>query len=242
MNKYLKMMAFAVLSVFSLTILSCSDDDSEDTTPIKLYVGDKTVVNDATNLESDNRFVATVTNDNNVVGSHVGETFIKVNGKKRIPVTVMGKFKTYDDPITDWGATQAQVKAKQKQGTLSEKSDNEILAYENAGHADLIAYFFKDGKLNAIITLVSTTWTSEFADYLLERYLMAPIERDNETYFVGMNALELSQASTMVLLQVYNAKYLSTYYTKNENNTKVKSRIPKSERNKIEKIIKVLNL
>lgn len=218
MNKkfFLYLMTSIMVIVFSFGLTACgSDDDKDDdidTTPITLYTGDKTFVKGATNIESENRFVALINSDNSVEGYHVGDTYLRVNGKSRIKVTVKGKFKTYDNPITEWGCSQSHVKSLQSQGTISSKSDGKYLIYENVGHADILAYSFENGKLESIVTMVSTIYTSEYASYMSERFFMIPYENDNDTYFIGVDALEVESANTLAMLQVYSTSYLSAVY------------------------------
>ena len=218
MNKkdLLKLWAIVMVAMLSVGFASCSSDDDDDsqidTSPITLYAGDKTMVQGATSVESENKFVVWVNEDKSVEGFHVGETFIKVNGKSRIPVTVKGKYNTYEAPVTEWGCNQAFVKSQQKQGTLSSKSDATSLIYDNVGRAERMLYSFENGKLKSVGTVVSTAYTSEFAGYMSERFFMLPYEKDNDTYFIGIDALEVEKAKTYAMLQVYNYKYLVAIY------------------------------
>jgi len=216
-RKNLLWSVFAIMMATTLSVgfASCSSDDDDkeiDTSPITLYAGNKTILEGANEVVSENSFIAFINNDKSIEGFHVGETFIKVNGKYRIPLTVKGKYNTHNDPVTNWGCSQSYVKSHQTQGTLSSKSTNEMLVYENVGHADLLGYSFENGKLNGIITMVKTAYTSEYAGYLAERYFMIPYETDDDTYFVGIDALETKDAKTFVMLEIYNATYLSTVY------------------------------
>lgn len=206
----------ATIALLSLGFVSCGSDDDDDdvnTSPITLYAGDKTAVSGATSIESENEFIVYIgKEDKSVNGFHVGEAFIKVNGKSRIPVTVKGKYHTYDEPVTEWGCSQSYVKSHQNQGTVSSKSDSKNLIFENVGHADVLMYSFEDGKLASIGAIVPTSYTSEFAGYMSERFLMIPYEKDNDTYFVGVDGLEIEKSNTFAMLQVYNYKYLIAVY------------------------------
>ena len=62
-------MALAIITVFSLTFISCGGDDDDDVVnkkPIMLYVGEETSVPETTNLESENNFVAFATSNNKI--------------------------------------------------------------------------------------------------------------------------------------------------------------------------------
>ena len=79
MKKYFCIIALAIITVFSLTFISCGGDDDDDVVnkkPIMLYVGEETRVPETTNLESENNFVAFATSNNKIKGFHVGETFV----------------------------------------------------------------------------------------------------------------------------------------------------------------------
>ena len=211
-------LTLSLISICSFIMVSCGggDDSSDidiDTTPITLYVGSKSKVNKANSLKSENEFVALVDNqEKSIKGYHVGTTFVKVNEKYRIPVTVKGSYNTYDDLITEWGCSQANIKSKQKQGTLSSKSSSDNLLYEKVGKADIIGYSFENGKLASIIAFVSTTYLNNYTNYIAERYFMLPYEKDAKTYFIGGDALTLDDSKTIVVLEVYNTKYLSCVY------------------------------
>lgn len=215
-ENYLHLLTIMMVAMLSVGFASCGgddDDDSIDTSPITLYAGDETSVNGASSIESENEFVVYIgKSDNSVNGFHVGNTFIKVNGKNRIPVTVKGKYHTYDDPVTEWGCSQDYVKSHQKQGTLNtSKSDSKSLIYENVGHADILMYNFENGKLKSIAVLVSTAYTSEYAGYLAERFLMIKLDNSSVDY-AGVDALDVDKAKTYVGLKIYSTSYLMGVY------------------------------
>lgn len=247
MKKYFSITALAIITVFSLTFISCGGDDDDDVVnkkPIMLYVGEETRVPETTNLESENNFVAFATSNNKIKGFHVGETFVKTDGNVRIPIIVNWKYKTHDDPVIEWGCSQEYVKSRHKQGTLSSNSDSKNLVYEKAGHADIIAYSFENDKLEAVVTFVSTKWTLEYCNYLVERFLVVPYNYENETYYVLIDALEKENAKTLISLGKYNSNYLSCIYTKYPVSSNAKARLPqrdKSNNTKIKEIAEYLN-
>lgn len=207
-----------ILAVMSLCTTACgSDDDDEkepsiDTSPISLLVEGQKTIQGADTISSSNKFVA-YGKGGTVYAWHVGETTLLVNGKNTIPITVRPLYHLYDDPILEWGCTKEYVKSHQKQGTLSTKSNDKILYYENAGAASFLAYSFENGKLKNVVAAVSTNHISQYVDFLTERFLMIPYYEGEETYFVGMDGLKTEDAKTVVMLQVYNIKYLAAIYT-----------------------------
>lgn len=209
-------MALCTVAFFSVSVMSCSssnddDDDGVSTAPITLKAGDKSTIAGAKTITSMNEFVAYITGNNEVTAFHVGETTLTVNDKKKIQLTVVPVYNLYDDPITKWGCDQSYVKSNQKQGTLT-KSDTNSLAYSDAGKSKGILYSFENGKLTSVGAVVSTTYTTEYANYLAERFFMIPYEHNNETYFVGIDGLEKAQANTVVILQVYDYLNLIAVY------------------------------
>lgn len=212
-----------LMSVALPTMVACGSDDEEekeqepeedmiDTTPISIFSDGTKSIAGADSIVSSNRFVV-YTKGNEIHGYHVGETEVLVNNKKTIQVTVLPKYSLYDDPICKWGCDMNYVKNNQKQGTLSSKSTTEMLVYENAGAASMLMYTFKNNKLSSVGAVVSTNHTSTYASYLAERYLMVPYYEGKDTYFVGIDALEVESANTAVIMQVYNIDYLITLYT-----------------------------
>lgn len=216
MNKkyLLHLIAIIMVTVLNVSLLSCgsdNDDDDIDITPISLIAGDDKTIQGADTISSSNRFVA-YGKGNVVHGWHVGEASLVVNGKKRVPIKVLPKYHLYDDPICNWGCDINYVKANQKQGVLSGKSTNTLLAYENAGAASILSYTFENGKLKSILAIVSTNHASQYGSYLAERYLMLPYYEGENTYFIGANGTDLDNATTAVIMQVYSISQLVTLY------------------------------
>lgn len=95
-----------------------------------------------------------------------------------------------------------------------------MLAYDNAGGATLLAYNFKNGKLNAVMAIISTNHTSTLASYLAERYLMLPMYQGEDAYFAGCDNIDVDSANTFVIMQLYSTKYWAVYYSQPNNTTR----------------------
>lgn len=240
---YLNAIMLVAMSNFVVTSCSSGDEDDDDgvsTSPITISAGDKTVITGAESITSLNEFVAYVNNDLSVTGYHVGETTLTVNQKKNIKITVSPKSTLYDDPVTKWGCDQSYVKSSQKQGSLSSKSDSKNLIYENVGKANaILMYTFDSGKMKSVGAVVSTAYTSEYATYLSERFLMLPYETAKDTYFIGVDALEKDKANTYVVLQVYDYKTLIAVYMSPSSVNKTRSEF--DLRNEVEKVKKEMS-
>lgn len=242
MKKTFRFVGLVMMAVLSYGMTACGGDDSNDdggidTTPISLSAGKDKSIQGADTISSSNRFVA-YGSKNVVHGWHVGEATLMVNGKKSIPISVLPNYYLYNDPVTEWGCSMDYVKKNQKQGTINSKSTSELLAYDNAGGATLLAYQFKDGKLAAIMALVSTNHSSALSNYLAERYLMIPYYEGDKEYFIGMDGLDIETAKTAVMLDLYNTNTWSVLYTKAEKSS-TRSGIISNETNKelIQKIM-----
>ena len=204
----------SLMTVVGLGLFSCSsssEDDGIDTTPITMYAGSDKTIEGADTISSLNKFVA-YGSKNKIHGWHVGETTVTVNGKKNIQVTIAPKYNLYEDPICEWGCSMDHVKKSQKQGSLNPKSTDEILAYNDAGGATLLAYFFKNGTLSSVMAIVASNHTTVIADYLSERYLILPLYQGKDTYFAGMDGLDEDHAKTMVLMQLHDVNEWDVYY------------------------------
>ena len=218
MKKSWSLPTIMMAAMLSVGFASCGSDGDDnnaggiDTSPISLYAGDKTTITGATDLESENEFVAYISSkDNSIVGYHVGETKVRVNGTKIVPVTVKGKYNLYDAPITEWGCNQSFIKSRQKQGTLSSKSNAEVLIYENAGKSSAMAYMFDNGALKGVGVVISTIYASELGSYFGERFLLLPIKSEDETLY-GIDGLDLATANTVVTVSVKSASSMLVIY------------------------------
>ena len=202
MKKEFRLVGLMLMAVVSLGLVACGSDgdgdkdDGVDTTPISLLAGKEKVIQGADTISTSNKFVAYATK-NTVHAWHVGEAALLVNGKKTISISVLPVYHLYDDPICEWGCDVNYVKNNQKQGTFSSKSTNDKLVYEDAGAATMLMYMFENNKLKGIGAVVSTNHT---------------YYKGSETYFIGADGIELKEAKTAIVLQVYNANYLMAAY------------------------------
>ncbi|MBR6926835.1 MAG: hypothetical protein IKH52_06490 [Bacteroidaceae bacterium] len=215
MKKVLYLAVVVLLSMSSSIVLtSCGDDDDGETSvstkDLTLYVGSKTNISGAKSIVPDNKFIALVDNNLEIEGWHVGSTSLLVNGNKKINLTVRGRYHFYDDPVTDWGTSMSNVKSKQKQGTLSNETQD-VLVYKNVGSAELLGYTFEKGKLKAALAQVKTSYTTSLIDYLNERYLILPEEVATYTY-MGADGLDKTTMKTLVMIEVQSASYIIVYY------------------------------
>ena len=212
-SKIVKWMACACIALPAMSLVSCSSDDDEEsinTSPITVYAGSTyNIEGDVNSAVSSNEFVAIV-EKNKVTGNHVGEAYVTVNSKHKIPVTVRPKYLIMDDPITDWGASKATIKQKQTQGTLKQDA-SDMLIYENCGDAEYMGYSFKNGKLAGIVVTIPMSKMTAYTNYLKERFAFIPEQFENYTFF-GFDAYTLEESTTVAALSIYDTQTLSCVY------------------------------
>lgn len=200
-----KKLFFTMLTlIMCLAFSACSGSDSDsgiNTSPMTIYAGDSVAISGANNIESADSFVV-FSKKNYVKGFHIGQTSVKVNGKYTIPVTVKGKSTFYGDPIMNWGCSEDYVKANQLQGTLSPQSTSKLLIYNNVGKSTNIVYGFNNGSLVYVGTLVEDVYSSDFFDYLLERFFLISEMDNGRMCFFGLNALKETKATIEDVLEV----------------------------------------
>lgn len=220
--------SFTLVTLLALVLVACNKNEKEeeeiviDTTPIRLYVGDEKSIEGAITITSENEFVANV-KDLKVYGYHVGTTTVEVNEKEKITVNVLSKNPFLcDDPICNWGCSKDYILENQKEGTFFEQTDAAV-TYKNAGCMTGLIYQFKDNKLNGIGAIISTQYSSQFMDYLLERFIMIPYYEGEKMLFMGADALKVGDANTIVYMEVLDLNYLAVVYAPNSQKSRAVS-------------------
>lgn len=164
--------SFILLFTFCvIPLISCENEKEEtfvdtEVNSIVLFVdGTKDLGIKGDFLTSDDRFVASVSEEGIVTANHVGTTIINSKTKK-IPTVVMGFYHLYDEPVLEWGCSPSTVKAKQKQGNISNVATaSNVLRYDNAGSTQAIGYTFEDGKLKSVGVILDLKYASTISDY-----------------------------------------------------------------------------
>lgn len=146
MKKILFLLAMLPMLVFT----ACSDDDenslSLDKSEISLYYEDeiKLIASDNVTWSSEDEFVAKVSSNGIVEGGHVGKTFIVAsNGAETVKcaVEVKPKYNTFVEPVLDFGANKADIKAKEKRELVTDNATS--LGYKDSKDGVAIIYTFK---------------------------------------------------------------------------------------------------
>lgn len=208
---------FCALTVlFSLTAVSCSDDDDNDTalelntTKVSLYQdGTKQMSvkdNRSVTWTVDDDFVAKVDDDGLLTALFVGETRVKATDSKGksayASVIVNPRYNTYKEPYVEWGASRSEVLSHD---TREVSSEDETLVVLNGGSdaAELVSYGFGESGLEAVIVIVKTSYSAEIMKFLGERY--QPLGVSDEIYM-------FTNGKVVVGLKVQTYKYLMLTY------------------------------
>lgn len=124
--------------------------------------------------KSSDTLVGKVSKDGNFTARKIGETTITAtaDGKTlQSKITVSPTSTLAAEPVTDWGATIAQIKTKEKRVLLSETTDNIFFKGENTKIA-ASGYVLENGKLTSSALLLTTTQAiaNEALTFYQERY------------------------------------------------------------------------
>lgn len=223
---------FYILLFLIPTVLfsACSDDDensklSLDKSEISLYYEDEVKLTATDNVEwsSEDEFVAKVSSNGVVEGGHVGKTFIVAsNGSEtaKCAVEVKAKYNTFVEPVLDFGASKADIKAKEKRELVTDNATS--LGYKDSKDGVAILYTFKNGKMNSCGFGLQYKYSDDILDFLLERYAPATMDKD-EYIFTFVNGMSGSwtmsvsvQLSSDIILVAYMPKDAASKSASNE--------------------------
>lgn len=227
MKKILFLLAMLPMLVFT----ACSDDDenslSLDKSEISLYYEDeiKLIASDNVTWSSEDEFVAKVSSNGIVEGGHVGKTFIVAsNGAETIKcaVEVKPKYNTFVEPVLDFGANKADIKAKEKRELVTDNATS--LGYKDSKDGVAIIYTFKNGKMNACGFGLQYKYTDDIMDFLLERYAPATMNNDKDM-FIFVNGMS-GKWDMMVALTVQSGMIQVMYAPKDATSKSISNEVP----------------
>ena len=146
-----------------------------------------------------------------MTAERVGETIIR-SGSKSFKVSVTGKYNTFKEPYTQWGASQSAVKSYMTGYTLF-KETNEVLYYTGLNKEMGYGYSFTNSALSSsyVILQMTSVTSDEMVAYLAERYVYVTMDEDD--YYFGFVTPD---KKTIVILQLQSNSgqlYYFVYYT-----------------------------
>lgn len=168
------------LSLAALTMVGCSKDDetklSLSTNNISLYSEntEQITASEQSTWESNDEFVATVSDNGIVTGEHVGKAIITAtgsNGEAQCQVEVKAQYNTYADPVFEFGASKSTIKSKEGR-TLDVEKEESLLFKPEKSAIQGVGYIFKNGKMTFIGVNVKLSSALEATKFLIERYLV----------------------------------------------------------------------
>ncbi|HEY5591822.1 MAG TPA: Ig-like domain-containing protein [Paludibacter sp.] len=122
---------------------------------------------------SDNPLIAEVNTEGLITAKRVGETKITVSGDFNgvCAVAVLPLFNIFKEPITTWGLSIDDIKAKESR-ILKTEIDGALL-YTGSINENYVMYMFdSNNKLSSCGVIVSPQYTSALASFLIERYVI----------------------------------------------------------------------
>lgn len=210
------------LLVVVAAFVACSKDDDSN---IKLNKTEIELLSDqiftieaesdgVLTFQSDNEYVATVSNVGVISAKRVGSAKITVSDGKhdgQVTVQVNPKHELYPQPILDFGMSRRDVIAKL--GTPIAETSDAIGYSDYSVKAPRVMYLFDDNdKLEATVVMVKTAYSSELGAFMAERY--AAVSYDDDTYSVLMaNGLNKDTITMLIGAKVYDTSYwMVTYF------------------------------
>jgi hypothetical protein len=123
---------------------------------------------------SSDTLVGKVSKDGNFTARKIGETTITATGDGKTlqsKITITPTSTLAAEPVTDWGATSTQIKAKEKRVLLSESAETIFFTGENS-KITASGYILTAGKLTSSALLLTTTQAvaTEAITFFMERY------------------------------------------------------------------------
>lgn len=125
---------------------------------------------------SDNSLIAEIDANGLIKGKRVGETTIKVSGNNfsgACKVTISPLYNTFKEPITSFGISKSEVKAKETRTLLSEVET--AMLFKGNTEEKYAMYVFENGKLTSSLIVLSSSYSSVLGSYIAERYVIVSL-------------------------------------------------------------------
>lgn len=241
-----KLRTLLLLSMVALTVAffsSCSsdDDDSSKFKDVTLTAGSSQMLNSGEDLtwKSENSFIAEVVNGE-IKAYRVGETKVASN-KGSFKIKVTPKYNYFEEPNINFGTSIKDVKKSMENYNLLLEDANS-LTYEGTNYAKLIMYMFKNNALEISYILTKSSYSTQVAKWMNERYVYATTTDD----YIGFVSVDKTTVILVTPRQFGNTWYYAIVYGKMEKESKsANSTLKKMPQNysvdKFEYIIKDLS-
>lgn len=111
--------------------------------------------------------VATIDANGLITGKRVGETTIKVSGNNfsgACTVSISPLYNTFIEPITQFGISKNEVKAKETRTLLSEVET--AMLFKGNTEEKYAMYVFENGKLKSSLIVLASSYSSVLGSYI----------------------------------------------------------------------------
>lgn len=221
----MKNLTLIIATVLPFLFFSCSDNKLELTgDSATLYFGDEYQIKAESKsdiaYESLNEYHAVVSETGLVTARFVGNTDIAVtsgNAKKMFHLTVAPKYNTYPEPKITFGQTKREVENAIRKADYEDATSLTYANYSTKAPG-LICLFDDYGKLKSYSVLVKTAYSSELANFLVERYFPADVQN-----LIFVNGLTIETVTMGVVAKLYNTSYWMVVYVPNDSSKSAKS-------------------
>ena len=189
--------------------------------------------------QSENSFIAEVVNGE-IKAYRVGETKVASN-KGSFKIKVTPKYNYFEEPNINFGTSIKDVKKSMENYNLLLEDANS-LTYEGTNYAKLIMYMFKNNSLEISYILTKSSYSTQVAKWMNERYVYATTTDD----YIGFVSVDKTTVILVTPRQFGNTWYYAIVYGKMEKESKsANSTLKKMPQNssvdKFEYIIKDLS-
>lgn len=189
--------------------------------------------------KSENSFIAEVVNGE-IKAYRVGETKVASN-KGSFKIKVTPKYNYFEEPNINFGTSIKDVKKSMENYNLLLEDANS-LTYESTNYAKLIMYMFKNNALEISYILTKSSYSTQVAKWMNERYVYATTTDD----YIGFVSVDKTTVILVTPRQFGNTWYYAIVYGKMEKESKsANSTLKKMPQNssvdKFEYIIKDLS-
>lgn len=237
MKKFNIVSSIAFIFMFTLSFISCSDNDDDDEIikfeDIELTAGDSQTIKNGENIvwTSENKLIATVDNGT-VKAVRVGTVKI-TSDKGSFTVTVSPKSRLYNEPYMKWGDSKSTVKSHMSNYDLLSETST-VCLYKGNGAADFIGYSFENSRLKSSIAYVPTTYLEALVEFLTERYAYVTSTDD----ISAMISVDGKTIVAVTAQSISSKVYYAVLYTEAPEGTNLSSRSYEQNTLMLENILK----
>lgn len=208
MKKFTNALMLGAISIATIVgISSCNKTANMTIDPAKatLHSGDTVLLSVVgapaeVSFETTNNYVAHLSGDT-LFAFFVGEAVVTATSgdqKATCAVTVTPEYTLFTEPVTEWGYSAAELKAKH--GGEATEQEGTILYVQDQENGVMELYQFdNDALASSMLVAAATERNKDIVYFLVERYAYAG-EDNGVLYFV--NALDIDDVTVVIQLDI----------------------------------------